>query len=248
MRHLKWLTARPIAHRGLHDAPVGAIENTATAFTAALDHGYGIECDLQVSADGEAMVYHDDALGRLTEGSGALCTLSAAAIKTVPFKATADRILTLEDLCELVAGRVPLLIELKSRFDGDLRLAGRAAAVLARYQGPAALMSFDPALVAALRATAPAIARGIVAARHNTDDDGRPLPVLQNLYLAQLLHAPKTRPQFVAYAVKDLPAAGPWLARHVFGLPLLTWTVRTDDDRRTAAAYADQIIFEGFRP
>ena len=83
MAKLDWLTARPIAHRGLHDASAGVIENTATAFTAAIDAGYGIECDIQVSADGEAMVHHDDALGRLTEGSGKLAEMSAAAIQAL---------------------------------------------------------------------------------------------------------------------------------------------------------------------
>jgi glycerophosphoryl diester phosphodiesterase len=245
---LGWLTERPIAHRGLHDASAGFIENTATAFSAAVAAGYGIECDLQVSADGEAMVHHDDALGRLTEGSGALAAMNAAAIQAVRFKQTGDRILTLGELCDLVAGRAPLLIELKSRFDGDLRLVTRAAAVLARYQGPAALMSFDPAPIAALRSIAPALTRGIVAERHYAHAEWAGLSAAQKFRLAHLLHAPSTRPQFVAYAVKDLPAPGPWVARTLLGLPLLTWTVRSEDDRRRAVRYADQMIFEGFRP
>ncbi len=237
-----------MAHRGLHDASAGIVENTAGAFTAALRHGYGIECDLQVSADGEAMVFHDDTLDRLTEGSGAVRSFSAAALEAVRFKASADPMLTLGDLCDLVAGRVPLVIEMKSRFDGDLRVAARAAAVLARYSGPAALMSFDPALVASLRATAPGIVRGIVAERRYAHREWAALTPSQKFYLAHLLHAPKTRPQFIAYAVKDLPAPGPWVARNVLGLPLLTWTVRSQEDRQRAAAYADQIIFEGFQP
>jgi glycerophosphoryl diester phosphodiesterase len=122
MPALEWLTARPIAHRGLHDAPSGAIENTAAAFSAAIAGGYGMETDLQISADGEAMVHHDDALGRLTEGSGRLAEMTAAEIKAVRFKASAARILTLGELCDLVAGQAPLLLELKSRFDGDLRV------------------------------------------------------------------------------------------------------------------------------
>ncbi len=157
------LIARPIAHRGLHDASAGIIENTASAFSAAIAAGYGIECDVQVSADGEAMVYHDDALGRLTEGSARLDTLSAAEIGKVRFKQSADRILTLSELCALVAGRVALLIELKSHFDGDARLAQRVAAVLADYSGPAAAMSFDPEMVAQLRQAAPTLPRGLTA-------------------------------------------------------------------------------------
>src|SRR5207342_2695718 len=100
-----WLTARPIAHRGLHDAAAGIIENTASAFSAAVAGGYGIECDLQVSADGEAMVHHDDVLGRLTAGEGRLDALTAAELKRIPFNATGDRMITLTELCELVAGR-----------------------------------------------------------------------------------------------------------------------------------------------
>ncbi|MBS0245878.1 MAG: glycerophosphodiester phosphodiesterase [Proteobacteria bacterium] len=243
-----WLTLRPIAHRGLHDAAAGVIENTASAFAAAIAGDYGIECDVQVSADGEAMVHHDDTLGRLTEGNAPLASLPAAALEVVPFKATADRMLTLSDLCELVDGRVPLVIELKSRFDGDLRLARRVALVLAGYRGAVAVMSFDPAPIATLRTLAPSLTRGIVAERHYSHAEWAGLSPAMKRNLAFFLHAPSTRPQFVAYSVKELPAAAPWLARHWFGLPLLTWTVRSPADRATAERYADQMIFEGFRP
>ncbi|MDO8877221.1 MAG: glycerophosphodiester phosphodiesterase family protein [Pseudolabrys sp.] len=248
MPDLAWLTARPIAHRGLHDAAAGVIENTGSAFAAAIAGGFAIETDLQISADGEAMVHHDDALGRLTEGSEALARMSAAAIQAVRFKATADRILTLAALCELVAGRVPMVIELKSRFDGDMRLAVRAAEVLAGYAGPAALMSFDPAPIARIRQIAPHLPRGIVAERHYTHHEWDRLSAFEKFSLAFLLHAPQSRPQFLAYSVKDLPAAVPLVARRAFGLPLLTWTVRSESDRARAARYADQMIFEGFRP
>src|SRR6266446_6578870 len=135
MADLDWLIARPVAHRGLHDQK-SVIENTPSAFAAAIAARYGIECDLQISADGEAMVHHDDALGRLTEGAGRLDAMSAAELKRVSFKATADRMITLGELCELVGGRVTLLIELKSRFDGNRRLVMRAAQLLAGYDGP----------------------------------------------------------------------------------------------------------------
>lgn len=245
---LAWLSARPIAHRGLHDAAAGTVENTAGAFAAAVAANYGIECDLQVSADGEAMVHHDDALGRLTESSGRLADMSADALKAVRFKASGDRMLTLSELCELVAGRVALLLELKSRFDGDTRLAQRTAAVLRDYAGPVAAMSFDPDSVAALRELAPTLARGIVAQRHYPQAEWPALPRRRALALAHLLHWPRTRPDFIAYAVRDLPAAAPLIARNVFGCPLLTWTVRSADDRRRAQRYADQMIFEGWRP
>ncbi len=243
---LDWLTARPIAHRGLHDQAV--VENTASAFSAAIAAGYGIECDLQVSADGEAMVHHDDALGRLTEGAGPLAALSAAELKRVRFKQSGDRMLSLGELCELVAGRATLVLELKSRFDGDRRLVARAAEVLAGYPGPVAAMSFDPGMVEMLRQIAPRLARGIVAERHYAHHDWDRMTKAQKRRLAFLLHAPATRPQFVAYGIRDLPALAPWVARRLFALPLLTWTVRSEAERARAAAWADQIIFEGWRP
>jgi glycerophosphoryl diester phosphodiesterase len=233
----------PDYHRGLHGE--GAIENTASAFAAAVAAGYGMGTDLQVSADGEAMVHHDEALGRLTEGSGKLAEMSAAAIRQARFKGSADRILTLGELCELVAGRATLLLELKSRFDGDDRLLRRTAAVLAGYRGPVAVMSFDPGIVEMARRIAPGLTRGIVAQRHY--DDWPALPKAHARSMAHLLHVPRSRPQFVAYRVQDLPTLSTAALRLV-NLPLLTWTVRTEDDRRRAARYADQIIFEGWRP
>ncbi|MBV8837709.1 MAG: glycerophosphodiester phosphodiesterase [Alphaproteobacteria bacterium] len=242
-----WLTARPVAHRGLHDG-VGLIKNTASAFTAAIEAGFAIETDLQITSDGEAVVHHDFALGRLTLGSRQLAAMTAAGLREVPFKNTADRIMTLAAFLALVAGRTPLFIELKSRHDGDLRLVHRAADVLAGYPGPAALMSFDPILIAALRERAPNLTRGIVAERHYDDSEWRTLSASQKRSLAFLLHGFRTRPHFVAYHVTDLPSLGPWVARNVFGRPLLSWTVRSDADRARAKRYADQMIFEGFRP
>jgi glycerophosphoryl diester phosphodiesterase len=248
MAGLGWLTAQPVAHRGLHDAASGVIENTATAFRAAIDNGFAIETDIQVSSDGEAMVHHDFALGRLTLGSRLLAAMSASGLAEVPFKGTADRIMTLAALCAFAAGRVPLLIEIKSRFDGDLRLVRRAAEVLKTYAGPAALMSFDPAPIAELRRIAPGLPRGIVAERHYGHSEWREFNASQKRSLAFLLHAARTRPHFVAYHVNDLPSPGPWIARNIFGMPLLAWTVRNEADRARAQRFADQMIFEGFRP
>lgn len=248
MPDLDWLTERPFAHRGLHDASAGVIENTAPAFAAAVAAGYGIETDLQISADGEAMVHHDDALGRLTEGTARLAELSAADIKAVRFKGSSARILTLAELCELVAGRSTLLLELKSRFDNDLRLAKRTAELIARYSGHAAIMSFDPDLVATVRTINPDLTRGIVAERHYSEPEWDRLPLARKQSLAWLLHSPRSRPQFLAYSVNDLPSAPALVARTLFGLPMLTWTVRNDQQRKRAARLADQIIFEGWRP
>ncbi len=248
MSGLDWLIARPVAHRGLHDAAAGIVENTAPAFAAAVAGNYAIECDLQISADGEAMVHHDDTLGRLTEGSGRLDAMTAAALKRVAFRGSRGRMITAGELCDLVAGRVTLVIELKSRFDGDRRLPQRAAAVLSAYKGPAALMSFDPARIAALREIAPGIVRGIVAQRRYAHRDWSMLSGRARRALAYFEHGLRTRPQFVAYSVRDLGSLVPLVLRNVFGLPMLTWTVRSKEERQRAARYADQMIFEGFRP
>ena len=248
MPTLDWLTARPIAHRGLHDARAGVIENTPSAFNAAIAANYAIETDVQITADGEAMVHHDFALGRLTLGSRKLAAMTAAGLKDVPFTATAERMITLSELCELVAGRVTLLVEIKSRFDGDRRLTQRVADVLANYAGPVAIQSFDPTVLVALRGIAPNLTRGIVAERHYVDSEWRTLTDSQKRSFTFLLHGLHTRPHFVAYHVNDLPSPGPFIAKHLFGRPLLAWTVRSTEDRSRAQRVADQMIFEGFRP
>ena len=156
--------------------------------------------------------------------------------------------MSLGDLCTLVAGRVPLVIEVKSHFGGDRKLVTRMAEVLASYSGPVVGMSFDPHQVLALREKMPALPRGIVAEREYTAADWPEATPAQRRGMEHLRHAFRTRPHFVAFWVDELPAAAPWIARNIFGLPLLTWTVRTADQRRTAERYADQMIFEGFRP
>jgi glycerophosphoryl diester phosphodiesterase len=245
---LDWLTANPIAHRGLHDAGCGLIENTAGAVRAAIAAGYGIEVDVQISADGEAMVHHDDVLGRLTEGEGRLDGRSAAALQCIAFRGSDERMLTLGELCDLVAGRATMLVELKSRFDDDGRLAARVATVLAGYRGPVAPMSFDPRPILKLRHQAPHLTLGMVAAKERAQPHLKAMPARLLQGMGYLVTAAAARPQFLAYGVADLPAFAPLFARRVLRMPLLTWTVRTEADRRRAQRWADQMIFEGFRP
>jgi glycerophosphoryl diester phosphodiesterase len=242
------LTERPVAHRGLHDRARGIIENMPGAVAAAISGNFAVEVDIQLSADGEAMVHHDDELGRLTDGAGALLKLTAAELKQVAFKDTPERMMTLSDLCALTSGRVPLVIEVKSHFDGDRRLVKRMADVLAAYRGPVVGMSFDPDQVIALRELAPQLPRGIVAERHYTAEDWPEASPAQRRDMTHLRHFFRTRPHFVSYSVNDLPAVAPWITRHIFGLPLLTWTVRTQEQRERTARYADQMTFEGFVP
>lgn len=248
MRAPDWLTARPVAHRGLHDRARGIVENMPGAVDAAIAGNFAIEVDIQLTADGEAMVHHDAVLGRLTEGEGALLQKTAAELKQVAFKDTPERMMSLSDLCALVAGRVPLVVEVKSHFDDDRRLVQRMAQVLESYSGPVVGMSFDPVQVLALRETMPELTRGIVAQRRYDDDYWTRLTAPQRASMLHLRHAFRTEPHFVAFWVDQLPAPAPWIARNVFGCPLLAWTVRTPEQRARAARCADQMIFEGFRP
>ncbi|MBR0716478.1 glycerophosphodiester phosphodiesterase [Bradyrhizobium liaoningense] len=248
MRAPDWLTKRPVAHRGLHDISRGVVENMPGAVQAAIAGNFAIEVDIQLTTDGEAMVHHDDALGRLTDGSGLLIEKTAAELRSITFKDTSERMMSLSDLCAMVAGRVPLVIEVKSHFGGDRKLVARMAEVLASYQGPAVGMSFDPDQVLALRELIPSRPRGIVAQRTYDDGHWTKLTEGQRDSMLYLRHGFQTQPHFVAFSVNQLPAPAPWIARNVFGCPLLTWTVRTAEQRAAAAKYADQMIFEGFVP
>jgi glycerophosphoryl diester phosphodiesterase len=239
MRRLDWLVRRPIAHRGLHGG--GAVENTAGAFEAAAKAGYAIECDLQLSRDGEAMVFHDGTLDRLTLETGLVRERKAEDLKAVAFKKTADRMQTLGELLEQIAGRVPLVIEIKSEWDGDETLAARALDALARYPGPHALMSFDPRIVAAIRERSPDTVRGIVADR-GVDPFYNLLPCARRIELQTMSHLADTQPDFISFHRGDLPWA-PVTRFRAAGAPVIVWTVR---DRGQASRYGDQITFEGF--
>jgi len=248
MRAPDWLTARPVAHRGLHDRVRGIVENMPAAVQAAIAGNFSIEVDIQRSADGEAMVHHDDGLGRLTDGASALRDMTSSQLKAVTFKDTPERMMSLGDLCDLVAGRAPLVIEVKSHFDGDRKLVARMAEVLAAYPGPAVGMSFDPDQVLAIRELMPLLPRGVTAETTYAEAHWPQTTPAQRRGMQHLRHAFQTQPHFIAFRVDDLPAAAPWMAHRLFGCALLTWTVRTSEQRERAARHADQMIFEGFVP
>lgn len=243
-----WLTARPIAHRGLHDRAAGLPENTLAAALAAVEAGYAIECDVQLSADGEAMVFHDSRLGRLAGIDAAVEERRAAELESLSVCGTAETIPSLPRFLAAIAGRVPLVIEIKSRYSGDLALTRRVAELAAAYEGPVALKSFDPALVAALVELAPEIPRGIVAESTQDDPAYAALPAELRRSLANLLHIGESRPDFLSWRVGDLPCAATHLCRTLASMPVMTWTVRTPEQAAHAAAHADQMVFEGFRP
>lgn len=243
-RAVDFLTARPIAHRGLHDVARGVVENTASAFAAAIAKGYAIECDLQLTKDGEAVVFHDDHLERLSEGHGLVNQHTAAEMQRLVLRNSTDRVQTLPELLEQVKGQVPLVIELKSHWDGDDRLAIRAVEQLRGYTGPFCLMSFDPDVVATVRRIAPGIIRGIVAERA-TDSYYASLPLPRQTELRTFSHLARTRPDFVSFYFEELPWA-PIAALRAGGMPIITWTIRSPQQAVMALRCSDQITFEGF--
>jgi glycerophosphoryl diester phosphodiesterase len=240
-----WLIARPIAHRGLHDERSGVIENTLEAAEAAVARGFAIECDVQLSADGEAMVFHDLTLDRLTEAKGAVKTKTAKALAAARFKAGGAKIPSFRQLLDAVAGRVPIICEIKSEFDGDERLAEAIAALGVDYAGPLAIKSFDPAVIARLRRERGARPLGIVAEADYDSDFWRRLSPQQKSACANFLHYSETRPDFLSFRVGDLPHPTPFLLRTLQATPVMAWTVRSAEQRDRAARWADQIVFEG---
>lgn len=234
---VNWLGEWSYAHRGLHGA--GLPENSPAAFTAAMARGMGIECDIQRSRDGQAMVFHDATLDRLTAEQGAVAARSANELQTIRLAGGADTIPTLRQVLDQVAGQVPLLIEIKSPKGGDGRIGALCLAVrrvLEGYQGAHAIMSFDPRIVRWFAQHSPLTVRGLVV----TEENDKALPGIIRRRLA-LWHA---RPDFLAYDIRDLPSR--FAARQrKRGLPVLTWTVRSADHRERAEAHADAPIAEG---
>ena len=243
-----WLTARPIAHRGRHAAETGAFENTIAAAEAAIAGGYGIECDIQGTADGEAVVFHDHVLDRLTPERGAVRDRRTDELTALPIGGGGDTIPTLAAFLDRIGGRVPLVIEVKSRFDGDERPARRMVEVLAGRSAPVAAKSFDPAIVSLLRRIAPSLPRGIVAQARYEGGEWDALDEARKRDMANLLHWSDTRPDFLSWRHLDLPHAAPSLARLLAPAPVMTWTVRSRDEAVRALVHADQIVFEGFIP
>ncbi|MBF9234083.1 glycerophosphodiester phosphodiesterase family protein [Microvirga alba] len=245
-----WLVAKPIAHRGLHDKANGVIENTISAAEAAIERGFPIECDVQLTADGEAIVFHDFELDRLTGDHGLVVERNLANLTGIDIKNAVggDKIPSLKQFLDRIAGRVPLIIEVKSKFNGDLRLTKRVCEILADYNGPFVVKSFDPDIVTALKTLAPHFTRGIIAELHYASKTDEILSPELKFRLANLLHLGESQPHFLSWHVKDLPSAPAYLCKLLGHMPVMTWTVRNPEDRARAETHADQMIFEGFIP
>ena len=226
---LERLFARPFAHRGLHGG--GRTENSRAAFRAAIAAGAGIELDVRASGAGAAYVFHDERLERLTGASGDYRALSPES----RLSPCGEAVPTLEEALALIAGRVPLLIEVKAPAARVGPLCRAVEAALKGYEGPVGVMSFNPEVGAWFASKAPERLRGLVVTEH--DRKGLWGRVLRRLSL------PRARADFLAYDIRDLPSRFAARAR-ARGLPVATWTVMTADERARAAEHADQIIYE----
>lgn len=236
---------RPTAHRGLHDAAMAIVENSGPAFAAAMAAGYAAECDLRPDSDGEPFVFHDARLDRLIDRQGLLADLPTAEVRQLRYRASAQPILHFADLLALVAGRIPLLVEVKSDWGPvDPAFIARIADTARAQSGPLLFMSFDPAVLVALAAAAPGIPRGVISGRY-----GPPgwwadqLSPDRQVSLTRMEEAEAADPALVAWCVDHLPDPNVAQAR-AKGRPVLAWTVRTPAQQEVAARHADAPIFE----
>jgi glycerophosphoryl diester phosphodiesterase len=238
----------PIAHRAFHDRSAGRPENSRGAFRAAIAAGYAIECDVQMSKDGKAMVFHDDRLDRLTPETGPLHDRTMAQLKRIPLKGCDETIPTLAEVLQIVAGKVPLLIEIKDQ-DGALgsrvgRLERAVAKDLQGYEGPVALMSFNPHSVAVLAKAAPDVPRGLTTSSYFAKF-WPDLPAGTREHLRAIPDYDRVDASFISHEAGDLARARV-AALKAKGARILTWTIRSAKAEAEARKMADNITFEGY--
>lgn len=238
----------PIAHRALHDMARGRPENSREAIDAAIAAGYGIEIDLQLSADRRAVVFHDYDIDRLTGESGPVRARTARALGAIPLSGGATGIPTFAEVLDQVAGRVPLLVEIKDQ-DGTLGpaigiLEEAAARDAAGYDGPLAFMSFNPNSVRVLSGFAPGIPRGLVTSAYRPEDWG-PIPAARRDRLRAIPDIEASRAAFISHEAPDLdrPRVAELRAK---GLPILCWTIRSPEQEAQARKVAHNVTFEGY--
>lgn len=235
MKDTSWLKAQPIAHRGYHDMNREVWENTLSAFSRAVDAGFAIECDLQLTADSVPVVFHDDKLERLCGIRGDVRVRTAAELGLLSVGGTRDRVPTLAQLLRLVGGRVPLVLELKGHKDDDEGFAAAVLDALEGYKGHVALMSFDHWLLKDLKALDAPYPLGLTAEGANPE----------TFFVHE--EAMHLGLDFISYRYIDLPNAFITKER-ALGRTVITWTVRDDQARQHTFAHADQMTFEGFDP
>ena len=233
----------PLAHRALHDVNTGRPENSR----AAIQAGYGIEIDVQLSADGEAMVFHDYHLERLTDVQGAVQLFSAADLKSTALRGGDEGIPDLPEVLALIAGQVPLLIELKDQ-DGAMgenvgALERATAQALTGYQGDVAVMSFNPHSVALMQQLCPDVPRGITTSAFNTSE--WPLSDVVCDRLREIPDYDRVGASFISHELADLDRPRVAALKEL-GAVICCWTVRSAEQEAQARLFADNITFEGY--
>ena len=236
------------AHRGLHGT-VGyldfAAENSLTAFARAVEHGFGIELDVQVSKDGEVVVFHDNTLKRVTGAEGRIKDFTLAELKELSLLGTADTIPTLSEVLELVDGRVPLLVELKET-GTDHTISEQTVKVLKDYKGDFIVESFSPIAFGAFRKNMPDVPRGFLSDKLTRNKSERTLKHrITQRYLLTFIG----RPSFLAIHHKRSRLFPIPLIKLLFRVPTIAWTVKSQEEE--LAAYKngfDGVIFENYIP
>ena len=237
----------PLAHRGLHDVTQGRPENSRAAISAAIAHGYGIEIDVQLTADDLDVVFHDYGLDRLAEGQGPVRALSLAALADISLRGGAEGIPSLPDILRLVHGRVPLLIEIKDQ-DGAMGarigpLETATAAALENYEGPVAVMSFNPHSVARMAELCPHIPRGLVTEGFAPSD--WPFSKTVCDHLREIPDFDRARASFISHDASDLSRQRVTDLK-AQGANILCWTIRSSEAEAEARKIADNVTFEGY--
>jgi len=238
----------PIAHRGYHNLAAGRAENSRAAFLAAIEAGYGIEMDLQRTKDDQAMVFHDYDLTRLTGEKGPIQQRLATEMAEIQLIGSNENVPNFAEVLDLVAGRAPLLVELKDQ-DGEMGpnigpLERAVVNALVGYEGPVALMSFNPHSVAKLAELAPHISRGLVTESW-TDKDTQMIPAARRQILRDIPDYDRVGACFISHEAADLsrPRVAKLKAR---GAHILCWTIRSPEAEAEARKIADNITFEGY--
>jgi glycerophosphoryl diester phosphodiesterase len=238
----------PLTHRGLHDRKARRPELGMSAFGAALAAGYGIELDVLLSSDGQAMVFHDPTLDRMTEQTGLLAGRSAAELGRIALRDSDDRIPTLPQVLELVAGQVPVLIEIKDathtfdRSDGQIEAA--VARAVAGYRGPVAVMSYNPVFMLGLADLAPLVPRGLTTESFAAAEYAY-LPGDLRERLGAISEFDAVGASFISHGFRDLGLARVAELKRQ-GAAILCWTIRSPADEALARQVADNITFEGY--
>jgi len=229
------------AHRGLHGG--GVPENSLAAFSAAVDAGYGIELDLQLSRDGEVMVFHDYNLERMTGRNALLTDLDADELRTLTLKDTAEKIPLLYEVLALVNGKIPLLIELKGESATDMRLCEAAERILAAYEGPWCVESFNPMQLAWWKKHRPDVVRGQLVTNLIQKKDGSYSKNPIDYLLTSMTLNVCSRPDFIA-ADGRMQNLSVTICKKLFGADQFVWTVKGKQSQQSVRENEQYPIFE----